>query len=378
MIRGFAKILKKTKTPVSTSKESMPKTYYAVKAGRNPGIYSSWVECKKQTHQFSNAVFKGFTTYEGAVKFLSNSPVETVGIPLSARFNAMPVSGGGNVHDPPSVPHGQVSHSHHVQVVSEVCPSANRPSQASTSNESSPPSASNVPFSAQPSFSNQSTSNHSTHISNPSNQSDIPSLPSVHMQPMVTAGAMRRNKTRVNVNPYDASKRKVRQPVAIPQLPAPITPPSKTAVVYVDGACSNNGRPGAVAGYGCYFPLNDYRISRPLLPRTQPQTNQRAELMAAIVALEEFPDRHDRSVILTVRTDSTYCINCARDWVQGWKKNGWKTSKGGDVENSDLIIRLHHLCEERRGRLVWEHIRGHSGDVGNEIADQLAVDGARL
>ncbi len=146
----------------------------------------------------------------------------------------------------------------------------------------------------------------------------------------------------------------------------------------MDGACSNNGRKGAVAGYGCYFPLNDYRISRPLLPRTQPQTNQRAELMAAIVALEEFPDRHDRSVILTVRTDSTYCINCARDWVHGWKKNGWKTSKGGNVENSDLIMRLHHLCEERRGRLVWEHIRGHRGDVGNEIADQLAVAGARL
>lgn len=61
-----------------------------------------------------------------------------------------------------------------------------------------------------------------------------------------------------------------------------------------------------------------------------------------------------------------------------WKRNGWTTSTGSAVVNQDLWERLDRLCEARRGAVRWEHVYGHSGDVGNEGADRLAVAGACL
>lgn len=50
---------------------------YAVKEGRNPGIYETWEECKEQVHNYSGAVFKSFESKEEAERYLStNQPQE--------------------------------------------------------------------------------------------------------------------------------------------------------------------------------------------------------------------------------------------------------------------------------------------------------------
>jgi len=320
----------------------MRNKFYVVKQGRQPGIYETWAECHQQVNGYPHAVYKSFLSSEEARNYFYNVASEPPAVPLSTRFSM------------PTPLHHEMQH--HV-----------RPFPIPVYYH--PPPQVFHPFPPPiPAFGLPTVSMH-----------PMEELPCANGQADSRKHRNQRGKPRAK--PYDQTndRRKLPVvPVSMPVLPDVLSSrPSKTAVAYVDGACSKNGRSGAFAGYGVYFPDSDLRISRPLLPRTQAQTNQRAELMAAIIALEEFPQRHDKDVILTIRTDSTYTINCARDWVHGWKKNGWKTSSGADVQNSDLIVRLHHLCEERRGRLQWEHIRGHSGDVGNEIADRLAVAGAK-
>lgn len=82
-------------------------------------------------------------------------------------------------------------------------------------------------------------------------------------------------------------------------------------VLYTDGACSKNGKKGSRAGYGVYFGENDPRnISAPLPGKA---TNQRAEMMAVLVAMRSVLDDHMLAPggTLTIRTDSMVCYGCS-------------------------------------------------------------------
>ena len=62
-----------------------------------------------------------------------------------------------------------------------------------------------------------------------------------------------------------------------------------------------------------------------------------------------------------------------------WKTNGWKTTKG-DVINRDELEILDVCLQNARANgmhVVFQHVRGHMGNYGNEAADRLAVEGAR-
>lgn len=141
----------------------------------------------------------------------------------------------------------------------------------------------------------------------------------------------------------------------------------KNVIVYCDGACIKNGQPGAKAGVGIYFPNKEYVDISEKVPSNEKQTNQVAELYAAIRALEIVQsDFH-----LTIFTDSKYVIGCATEWKVKWKKNNWK-KKGGEIKNLEIIKKLDRLLN---GRIVeWNHVSGHSGIKGNEMADKLATD----
>ncbi len=51
----------------------MGKKYYAVKAGRQTGIFQAWDKCKAQVTGFPNAQFKGFDTLQEAESYLGAS-----------------------------------------------------------------------------------------------------------------------------------------------------------------------------------------------------------------------------------------------------------------------------------------------------------------
>ncbi|EJD32906.1 ribonuclease H-like protein, partial [Auricularia subglabra TFB-10046 SS5] len=144
-------------------------------------------------------------------------------------------------------------------------------------------------------------------------------------------------------------------------------------VLYSDGACSNNGKGGAaVAGIGVWSADDQ---GRRLSERCGgEQTNNRAELIAIIRALESTPLGGKQ---LLVKTDSEYAINCVYRWIRKWRVNGWKTAAGQPVKNQQLIRYLSALLQLRdmRGQVRLQHVRGHSGDRGNVAADALARGG---
>ncbi|KAJ2731194.1 hypothetical protein IW152_004708 [Coemansia sp. BCRC 34962] len=147
-------------------------------------------------------------------------------------------------------------------------------------------------------------------------------------------------------------------------------------VVYTDGASVNNGKRGARAGVGVYFGTGDPRnISESLAgPR---QTNQRAELMAVLQAIEAVASSGTTKT-LVICTDSMYTINCVNVWHHKWASCGWVNSQGQQVNNQDLIRAILDRMEEYCGSIQFVHVRGHSGIHGNEQADQLAVRGASI
>jgi len=111
--------------------------------------------------------------------------------------------------------------------------------------------------------------------------------------------------------------------------------------VFVDGACTGNGTPLAKGGYGVYFgPNSPYNVSKPL-KKDSPQTSQRAELTAALVALyqierfvKQFDDTMKRFIIIT---DSAYLVNSLTSYVYKWRNNDYTSSAGKEVVNRDLF-----------------------------------------
>ncbi|XP_032980538.1 ribonuclease H1 isoform X3 [Rhinolophus ferrumequinum] len=142
-------------------------------------------------------------------------------------------------------------------------------------------------------------------------------------------------------------------------------------VVYTDGCCSSNGRRRARAGIGVYWgPGHPLNVGIRLPGR---QTNQRAEIHAACKAIEQARAQNINKLVLY--TDSMFTINGITSWVQGWKKNGWRTSTRKEVINKEDFLGLEKLLQGMDVR--WMHVPGHSGFVGNEEADRLAREGAK-
>ncbi|XP_008059856.1 ribonuclease H1 isoform X1 [Carlito syrichta] len=142
-------------------------------------------------------------------------------------------------------------------------------------------------------------------------------------------------------------------------------------IVYTDGCCSSNGRRRARAGIGVYWgPGHPLNVGIRLPGR---QTNQRAEIHAACKAIEQAKAQNISKLVLY--TDSMFTINGITNWVQGWKKNGWRTSTGKEVINKEDFVMLEKLTQGMD--IQWMHVPGHSGFRGNEEADRLAREGAK-
>ena len=137
-------------------------------------------------------------------------------------------------------------------------------------------------------------------------------------------------------------------------------------VVFTDGACSGNPGPG---GWGAILSFNGH--VRELNGGEAHTTNNRMELMAAIMALEALT----RPCDVDIHTDSQYVRQGVTGWIHGWKRNGWKTSAKKPVKNVDLWQRLDSATQ--RHNIEWHWVKGHAGDELNERADALAREGSR-
>ncbi|MCP1198217.1 ribonuclease HI [Notoacmeibacter sp. MSK16QG-6] len=138
----------------------------------------------------------------------------------------------------------------------------------------------------------------------------------------------------------------------------------KHVEIFTDGACSGNPGPG---GWGAL--LRHGAQEKELSGGEALTTNNRMELTAAIEALNALKG----SCRVDLHTDSVYVRDGIRGWIEGWKRNGWKTAAKKPVKNEELWKAL----DEARSRhdVTWHWVKGHAGHPENERADELARNG---
>ncbi len=130
---------------------------------------------------------------------------------------------------------------------------------------------------------------------------------------------------------------------------------------FTDGACSGNPGPG---GWGAILRWRGQE--RELHGGEPATTNNRMELMAAIMALETLK----RPMTVDLYTDSQYVRQGITEWLRKWKRNGWKTADKKPVKNAELWTRLDEAAS--RHQVNWHWVKGHAGHPENERADELA------
>lgn len=154
------------------------------------------------------------------------------------------------------------------------------------------------------------------------------------------------------------------------RAPVQVRPEQRPGAIMVctDGGCINNPGPG---GYGVVIDVDEER--REMSGGFRLTTNNRMEMMAAIVALETL---QGCGKPIDLFSDSSYLVNgLTKGWAQKWRNNGWCKADGGAVLNVDLWKRLLLLAEPLDVHFHW--VKGHAGHPGNERCDQLAVAAAR-
>ncbi|MDR0481919.1 MAG: ribonuclease HI [Cellulomonadaceae bacterium] len=142
---------------------------------------------------------------------------------------------------------------------------------------------------------------------------------------------------------------------------------SRVKIVSTDGSCLKN--PGGAIGWAWV----DHAGGRFDSGGAASGTNQIAELTAILRAIHAHPGPEP----LLIESDSQYAINCATQWLPGWKRKGWRTASGKPVKNLELVQGIEAAMNAREGAINFRWVRGHVGNTFNERADELAGIAAR-
>ncbi len=139
---------------------------------------------------------------------------------------------------------------------------------------------------------------------------------------------------------------------------------SEAISIWTDGACSGNPGPG---GWGAILRTAEHE--KELFGGDPATTNNRMELTAAIMALGALK----RPSEVDLYTDSQYVRGGVTGWINGWKRNGWRTADKKPVKNMELWQQLDAANALHVVR--WHWVKGHAGHPENEKADELARRG---
>ena len=135
--------------------------------------------------------------------------------------------------------------------------------------------------------------------------------------------------------------------------------------IYTDGSCIGN--PGA-GGWAAI--ILDGKNKKIISGNKNSTTNNQMELFAAIKALSNFNKKKSFKIF----TDSNYVKDGITKWIKNWEKNNWKTSTKKPVKNQELWKKLDKLVKFHD--VKWEWIKGHSTNIYNNLADELAKKAA--
>ncbi|MCD8096508.1 MAG: ribonuclease HI [Lachnospiraceae bacterium] len=142
--------------------------------------------------------------------------------------------------------------------------------------------------------------------------------------------------------------------------------------IYTDGAA--RGNPDGPGGYGTvllYVDAKGEEHIREYSRGYKKTTNNRMELMAAIVGLEAL----NRPCEVELHSDSKYLVDAFNQyWIDSWLKKNWVNSQKKPVKNPDLWKRLLKAKQPHQVHFIW--VKGHDGNRWNERCDQLATSAA--
>lgn len=146
---------------------------------------------------------------------------------------------------------------------------------------------------------------------------------------------------------------------------------------YTDGGCHGNKRDAGCPGAYAYVIL-DAAGSEILhgSGKRENVTNNQMELLAAIAGAKRLRDytnefyQISKKHSMTIYTDSKYVSDNFSDYLQDWKKKGWKKSDRKPVVNHEYWKKLDHLSSEFHSfRIRW--VKGHAGNKFNEMVDGM-------
>lgn len=137
---------------------------------------------------------------------------------------------------------------------------------------------------------------------------------------------------------------------------------SQQLIVYTDGAARGNPGPG---GYGAILQWG--QTCKEFSQGFRLTTNNRMELMAVIVALQQLKKE---GLDIVIYTDSQYVLNAVeKGWLNSWIKINFKGKK-----NADLWLQYYQLAKKHRIKFIW--VKGHADNPMNNRCDKLATAAA--
>lgn len=143
----------------------------------------------------------------------------------------------------------------------------------------------------------------------------------------------------------------------------------KQIEIYTDGSSLGNPGPG---GWGFVIIEKD-KIIKETGGGEENTTNNRMELQAVIECLKYVKDKEDSIGSIIIHADSAYVLGGVTTWIHGWEKNGWRTANKKPVLNQELWKELIFLVRGFKGSIEWQKVKGHTGVVYNEKADEIAT-----
>ncbi|KAF7448292.1 RnhA Ribonuclease HI [Pyrenophora tritici-repentis] len=372
---------------------------YAVKAGKKPGIYSTWDEAKLQTDGVPGAIYQSFSTRTEAEAFMKSTgtykakPGKSKYYGVAAGHEPGVYTNWADVQAQIKGFKGAEQKSFPTRVEAEAYVDAKK-------------DAKSAPSGVQGLLTISDTSSVTTHKMDRSGESAPKRQKKDNTSPkLVRTNGDIKYEPGMGPLPPDAEdgfdrtlklgedgQIRIKTEEELGATKRQATGDSRgTIVVSTDGSSRGNGQLGARAGVGVYFGPADPRfvrlstvqttisdhisrnVSEPL--RGSKQTNQRAELVAIARALDHVPIDRD----VEIRTDSMYSQKCLQEWFYNWERKNWYNSAGKEVENKDLIqpiiarIRERDRCRAKT-KITW--VKGHNVDEGNIAADALANGGS--
>ncbi|XP_017078223.1 ribonuclease H1 [Drosophila eugracilis] len=310
--------------------------FYAVSSGRRAGVYNSWSECEEQTKGFKNAKFKKFKTRQEAELFVNDCKSyapQDVAVPLGQK-EAAPASWKDRTE--------RIKKPKYTEAWPEDDNGLTEDDLNAAMNE-----VEGVP--------KPSSSNNLADILNRKRKAnetgDIRNKIPRHQSQVSEATGLKK----VGAFQFEIDS-------------------EGYVIVYTDGSCIGNGKPGACAGYGVYFG-KDHQLNagKPVEGRA---TNNVGEIQAAIHAIKTALDLGIKK--LCISTDSQFLLNSITLWVPGWKRRGWKLKNNQPVKNVVDFKELDELLHNNSITVKWNYVEAHKGIEGNEMADKLARQGSAL